>query len=50
MRNLFAFRITNFFPGQRSNNSRKLFGHLKDLLVLVRALTSAEIATIQAGI
>jgi hypothetical protein len=38
------------FIRQRSNSSRKLFGHLKDLTVIVRALTNAEIATVQAGI
>ncbi len=45
-----ALHGTSLFLGQRSDASRKLAGHLKDVMVLVRALTSAEIISIQGGI
>ncbi len=45
-----ALHGTGIFLGQRSDGSRKLQGHLKDVMIFVRALTSAEIISIQAGL
>jgi len=45
-----ALQGTSIFAGQRSNATRKLLGHIKDLAVIVRALSSAEIITIQGGL
>jgi len=41
---------TSIFLGQRSDGTRRLFGHLRELMVFVRGLTSAEMIAIQGGL
>jgi len=45
-----ALHGTSLFVGQRSNATRKLLGHIRNLAVIVRALPSAEIVAIQGGL